>query len=162
MTFIFSSGRSPLSALIRWLTQSRVSHCSIGTTIAGTDVVIEATLFGVEMRTRSRWEPDHTIVQEFEVPPYLAEGALPIYMQALGEGYDYSGLLGYLPIVVARWVKRKIRNVWASPSKVVCSELVVRGLQSQPQFAKLDPETISPEDLLETCFMFGTLFRVVK
>lgn len=156
MRFLFSSGNSPLAALIRWSTGSDVSHCAIGVQLCGVEVVIEATILGVEMTTWDRWRDDHRLICAIEVPDTRADGALPTYLKALGEGYDYSGLFGYFPIFIARWLKRRIRNPLASPTRTVCSELLVRGMVAQRpncsvEWLVLDPETATPRDVLETC-----------
>ena len=157
-TFLFSTGNWPLSRAIRALTSSTVSHCGIGLTVAGVRLVADASLLGVEMVTRERWFAGKRVLAEYMVP----EDVAPTHSYVLGElgkGYDYSGMFGYMPIFMARWMHRRIANPWASPSRVVCSEFIVRGLQARSDtWAAMDPEECPPEQLMKMCL--GMFTRV--
>lgn len=150
-SLIFSTSTAPLSRAIRALSRSEASHCGIGLRIDGVDLVADASLLGVEMVERSRWLRGKTLVLEFIFPPLHAPTTAYV-MGELGRGYDYSGMLGYLPIYLARWFGRVIRNPWASPTRYVCSEFVVRGmLQRLPLRMLADSESCDPEALMQFC-----------
>jgi len=130
-----------------------VSHCAVCLGVYGEPMVVSSSLLGVEMVTRTRWLADHRVVAELEVPggdephPHL-------FLAQLGAGYDYSGMLGYLPIFVARWLRRRVRNPWASPTRSVCTELIVRAMQARYRpngWGMLDPEATYPSELLALC-----------
>jgi len=153
MTFIFSTTDHVLSRFIRWMSKSKVSHCAVGLVLYGQPFVLSSSLLGVEMVTRERWLQDNRVVVELSVP--TGEAPHPsLFLSHLGEGYDYSGMLGYLFIWLARWFRKRVRNPWSSPTRVVCSELLVRAMQVRRRvdgWEALDPERAYPEDLLVLC-----------
>jgi hypothetical protein len=156
MTFVFSTTGSLLSRIIRAMSDGDVSHCGIALTLDNVHVVADSALLGCEMVTRDRWLRGKKLVYEFEVPE-AHQPPLSAVLGPLGAGYDYSGMLGYLPIWVARWCGRKLRNPSASPTKAVCSEYLVRVMQhgASGEWAALDPESLYPEDLVSLCRALG-------
>lgn len=147
VTFIFSTRTGLLSALIRRLTRARVSHAAIGTSLHDVEVVIESTGRGVIVTPRRRWVRQNRLISEFRVPNDVDIAAA---VKRLGAAYDFGGLLGFLLVLIASWFKRKIRNPWASPRALVCSELLVRAL---PKGHGLDPEQTSPHVLERHCLL---------
>lgn len=150
VSVIFSTTGKLLSRLIRWFTRSRVSHSVVCLSVAGVALVLEATMGGVKATTRKKWERSNKIVREFKVIPRIS---IAHACGHLGERYDYVGLLGYLPVLVARWLGRKIKNPLAAPGALVCAEFVLHldhgGLI--PEWKGLDPESATPEDVLRAC-----------
>lgn len=153
LTLLFSTTDAPLSRVIRWMSNSEVSHCGFGVLIDGARFVADSAILGCEMVARDRWLKGRKLVHEFVVP----EDHLPDLwrvLSPLGAGYDYSGMLGYLPIWIARWCGRKIRNPWASPTLNVCTEYVIRVMQHEENIVMwkaLDPEALYPQDLVNLC-----------
>jgi hypothetical protein len=124
-------------------------------------LVLEASMGGVKAMTRKKWERSNKIVREFKVIPRISVAHA---CEHLGERYDYVGLLGYLPVLLARWVGRKIKNPLAAPGALVCAEFVLHldheGLI--PEWKGLDPESATPEDVLRTCASGGKSFASVQ
>ena len=67
----------------------------------------------------------------------------------LGKRYDYVGLVSAFFVMVARWLRRKIRNPLQDPRGLFCSEAVAHVLQQSryPGAENLDPSATTPEDL---------------
>jgi hypothetical protein len=151
-TLIFSTTGKLLSRIIRRLTRSQVSHVAIGTSMQGVPVIIEATTFGVRIYPRKRWERGKKIVAEARFYPDLS-GSIAHAIEHVGDRYDYTNLIGYLVVLPARWLGRKIKNPFASPKALVCSELALHLDHEHriPEWEGLDPETTTPEDLLRLC-----------
>ncbi len=157
ITLVFVTTGNPLSRLIRWITGSKASHCAIGGLhLEGVPVVLHASLGGVQLTPRERFYAEHRAVAEYEM---LAPVSVTRAVEALGDHYDYVGLAGYLPVLLWRWLGRKMKNPFAGAKASVCSELLL-ALDSAgvvPEWAGLDPETTTPEDLLRLCA--GSSFR---
>ena len=146
---VFTASHSWVSRAIRWLTHSPVSHVAIGgLKLAGVEVLLHASLGGVQITHLSRFYANRTLYLAFRVQDD-APHDLPGAVRSLGEHYDYVGLLGHLLRLMAAYLGWSIKRPLTSPTAMVCSELVARlGLQS---FAMLDPEKTEPKDLLAIC-----------
>lgn len=155
-TICFTTSRSwsPVSWLIRKFTGSRVSHVALCVDIYGIPVMLHATMGGVQLTLRNRFEADNHIVEEFRFKPDMTIGVYHTIAQHLGDRFDYVGLLGHAYVsVVWKWLKRKRRNPLASPSALVCSEFVlhVDPTKQIEEWKWLDPERTTPQDLLDCC-----------
>lgn len=166
ITVIFSTPRwraNPFASLIRWLTRSRVSHASIGLVLADVPVVVQATIGGVKVTTRTKFEKQSKIVAEFRVLQDV-QGGVQHAVHLIGEHYDYIGLLGYAVVLLTwRWFKKRLKNPLASPTALVCSEFVLRVNQDGKitEWVGLDPEATTAQDILLRC-RTGTSFKVVE
>ena len=118
VSLVFSRSNGLMSSLIRLVTRRAISHVAIGLTVEGVRLVVEASFLGVEMTERKCWLRANSVVEE-----YLSRRALDVRgaLHALGEAYDYGGLLGRL------WMRLRHlrRNPFGSPRRVICSELVL-------------------------------------
>jgi hypothetical protein len=78
-------------------------------------------------------------------------------IRLLGEMYGYASLVGYIPVMVARWFGKKITNPLHSPHALVCSELVasmgIEGLEL------LDPTDVTPEDIRQQVLQHPDSFK---
>lgn len=155
-TIIFSTRPHSIGSwLIRRATKSKVSHVSIGSDIHGVDVALEAGVSGVTPMIRSKFEATNIIVEQYWIKDgIVSEEALKHAVEEIGEGFDYAGLLGFgLVILVARWFRKKIKNPWASPKTVWCSEFVLHLNRDKtiPEWNDFEPESVTPEDLRAAC-----------
>jgi hypothetical protein len=153
-TLVFTATSTLLSRAIRAMSHSDVSHCGFGLTVDGARFVADSALLGCEMTTRERWLRSHQLVHEFEIPDADRPRTVDV-LAALGAGYDYSGMLGYLPVWIARWFGRKIQNPLGSPTQNVCSEYVVRTMKSSKSWSLVDPANAYPGDLVRLCRELG-------
>jgi hypothetical protein len=162
MKIVFSTTNHLLSRAIRWLTSSQVSHCSIHAEMAGVPVVIEATIGGVRIIPLSKWATGNTVVGSFEPRLDMISG-LAHAVEHVGDRYDYVGLLGYIPVLLARWLRLRCRNPLASPSAMVCAELILHLDHggNVPEWRGLDPEATTPQDLLSAMTAGGS-FRALR
>lgn len=163
LTLAFTSSSALISRTIRFFTKSRTSHTAIGLELFGAPFFLHATVGGIQMTPRARWLKTNRVVAEFRVVPDLSEG-LQAALHHIGDEYDYAGLFGFLLVLFAQKFGRTRRNLFASPTAMVCSELA-RHLDLEgkkiPEWRGLDPERTSPEDLLRICEQSAQFVRVV-
>lgn len=102
-------------------------------------VVLHADVGGVQFSSWRRFMQGRRL--ESMVGVEADRDALNSGIERLGEDYDYLGLIekGLMILTRGRWRPSK------SPNRHVCSELVARVV---PMFSDLDPERVSPQDLL--------------
>ena len=126
-------------------------------------MIVHTTVGGVQVDFRRKWEKSNKIVGEFRPKVDVSPGVQHT-LSLLGEKYDYVGLLGYLLVVFWwRWFGRKIKNPMASPTGLVCSELLVHLAHDGdiPEWSEMDPERTTPQDLLAACEKGGSFERIV-
>ena len=139
-----------ISAAIRWITQSKASHVCLIVDVDGTELVIEAWVYGYRVVTLDSVKAARTFVLTVTPKTDLSQG-LKDAVKWLGEAYDYSGLFGELFVLTGRWLKKSWRNPLANPRALFCSEAVTRILRESgyPGAATLDPASTSPGDLMK-------------
>lgn len=168
-SLVFTTSSHWLSRVIRAVTASDVSHVAIGTEIFGQPVLIHSALDGdtgrngVQITPRHRWLSDNTVVAEYAIIPDVTEN-MGSMVRLLCERYDKMGLIGYLIVIIAQYLGKKIMNPLSSPSRYVCSRYALQldpTGQKIPEWAGLEPEKTTPHDLLVTCRK-GASFRRVS
>jgi hypothetical protein len=155
MVFIgFSTPRlwNPLSALIRAMTRSRVSHTFllVEDPMFELRLVLEAHSTGFRLVSLTRFVKDNKIVAIVE-PSHPVEPGLPRAGEWLGEKFDLLGLFGIFVTLLARYFRqRPWRNPFPTPSALFCSEAVIKTLKAAgyPGSAKLGEETTTPAEVL--------------
>ena len=161
----FSRQRALVSRLIRWFTRSKVSHAGViyYDETLGHPMVMHAIASGFQVSPLVSFRTHGEIVATYEaVDPAALLVAIRALSLKLGESYDYEGVAGFLWVIVLRWLKVKRRNPVRDSSKMFCSEAVACILQQMPGAGwHGDPETTSPEDLLEWIGQSGA-FRLVQ
>jgi hypothetical protein len=142
------------------MTNSVTSHVCLGTEIFGEPVLIHSALdgetgrTGVQITPRSKWLEDNELVAEYAIVPEVSEEMMRPMIQLLCERYDKLGLLGYVIVIVAKWLGRKIQNPLANVKALVCARYVMRLDPTGtliPEWAGMDPEKTTPHDLLVLC-----------
>jgi hypothetical protein len=160
----FTASNTIVGKLIRLLTRGRVSHCIIQypDELWGGEWVVEATLQGVRMIPAEKAR--HNIVAEFECL-FDAAPALKKIRNEVGSPYDFQRffVLG-LALIGWRLLKLKIRKPMHSTNGNLCSEFVaklimVAGLDNS---SCIDPESITPEELLKYCETHIEHFKQIK
>jgi len=117
----------------------------------GGPCAIEADYAGLRVSPMEMVEEDSDIIAVFET--WVDLPSWQEMRRWLGRPYDYAGLFGFLWVMMGRWLGINLKNPARSSERVFCSESVVRILIScgfEPA-KKLDPEQVSPEDLLRFC-----------
>jgi len=128
-----------LSKMIMYVTGRPFSHCWLLCTgsdgYKGKDLVLtEDEHGGLHFVPWLGYGNDKTIVVLLNSPYDLSPG-LESLLDLLGTGYDYAGLAGEGWVVaMKRWFHRRVKNPFASPSRMWCSECVYRALLKVPQF----------------------------
>jgi hypothetical protein len=152
------------------MTNSVTSHACLGTEIFGEPVLIHSAIdgetgrTGVQITPRSKWLEDNELVAEYDIIPEVDEARMQPMIRLLCEKYDKMGLLGYVLVIVAKWLGKKIMNPLASGKAYVCSRYVLKLDPTGdliPEWKGLVPETTSPEDLLVLCRNGASFRRVV-
>ena len=150
----FSTTNLFISKIIRWLTGSSCSHSYISFTDKALNMrmVMQAEVWGFELRPWKRWLKTNLLVAEFKPVAGSLHDALLITAQSLGTKFDYkSALLIGLKSLLSMWYKSKFSlNPNNSPIKMTCSEAVVRFLKEggYKTVKDCDPELTSPAELL--------------
>jgi len=148
-TIIFTRSRGLFSAIVRWATRSLASHVGVGFVVDGVPVVVHAYgVGGVQIVRRRAFYAGRIPVAEFLV-------AEPVSLHRLiadvGDRYDYESVAAHVPALVARWFGRRWRKPWTSDNAILCSELVAK--LPIAAFKGLDPEAVTPQDLLARCLV---------
>jgi hypothetical protein len=152
VTVGFSTTNKLISRCIRWFTRSPCSHAWIAfdDEVLGLRVVLQAESWGYELRPWDRWRKENILVAEFIPHGPPLDKSLKWIATFLGSRYDYRAAFF---AGLWRWFGRFLRGKFNSPSKLMCSEGVVRFLQHAryEAVADLDPEITSPKRLLIRC-----------
>jgi hypothetical protein len=167
-SLVFTTSSHWLSRTVRWMTSSATSHVCLGTEIFGELVLIHSALSGetgrngVQITPRHKWLEDNIVVAEYDIIPDVTGDMGPM-IRLLCEKYDKMGLLGYIIVIVARWLGKKIQNPLASGRALVCVRYVLKLDPTGrliPEWAGLDPEKTTPQDLLVLCRVGPSFQRV--
>jgi hypothetical protein len=156
----FSTCRSCLiSRLIRWVTQSQVSHTwlLLKEGPLSVPVVLEAVMGqGFRLVPFRVFETGNTIVATID-PVVPIEDGVREALDWLGESYDLRGMFGEAVVMLGRRLHRRWHNPFFSSHTMFCSEAVVRTLQSAhyPGTSTLNAVSTSPQDLLD--FLLGQM-----
>jgi hypothetical protein len=148
----FSTSKTSLvSRVVRWLSNSKTSHCFFVTEAFGAKVMIEAHWNGLRVLDFEQWlrNPDNLIIALIEPRVDLTKGfeALVPY---LGQPYDFGGLFGMVFVYIGRWFKQKWNNPWDSHKALFCSESVAQVLTwAQYPGWTAKQEMVSPDDLYD-------------
>ncbi len=168
-SLVFTTSSHWLSRVIRWLTNSEVSHACLGTEIFGEPVLIHSALDGdtgkngVQITPRDKWLEDNIIVAEYEIIPDVTENMGPM-IRLLRAKYDKMGLIGYLFVFMAMYLGRKIMNPLSHPTRYVCSRYVLQldpHGDKIPEWKGVDPERTTPHDLLQLCRSGPSFSRIL-
>lgn len=124
----FSTSNAWISRLIRWFDKSDVSHALITFYDETFDqvFVLEANGRGYMPIPWAKWRQTHTLVRRYDLDIPLAQqqAALREMGNLLGAEYDRIGLIGHLWLKI----KRRAKNPFDTPTKLICSEAVARFL----------------------------------
>jgi hypothetical protein len=147
----FSTSRNSwISKVIRWFTDSGVSHCFFIYFDEDweRDMVLEATSGGFRIVPYSFYA-ESTLVSL--TPAYPVDVGIKKSLDWLGVGYDYGGLLGMAWVEIGRRLKCAWRNPWRGANTMFCSEAIVRILQESgyPGADTLDAQSTDPQMLLD-------------
>jgi hypothetical protein len=152
VTIGFTTSDWWVSRVIRWFTRSRVSHAALllrGTDLG--DLVLEASAAGFRLSTVEALTRGTTRLVAEVTPASPVDGVLPQVLRWLGEKYNYAGLFGESWVSLWRRFGKRARNPLRNSTSMFCSEACVYALQlaKYPGADGLDPQSTSPEDLLE-------------
>ena len=165
---MFTTSSHWLSRSIRALTDGDTSHVAVGTDLYGVPVLFHAALDsrtgqdGVQVTPRSRWLDENVVVAEYEFVPDVSQ-SMGTMVELIGEKYDKMGLVGYVFVLLAKWLGKTLRNPLSSPTKLVCPRYVLRldpTGTNVPEWNGLDHERVTPHDLLLLCRVGASFSRV--
>ncbi len=115
-------------------------------------IIMQAKAWGFELRPLKRWLKKNILVAEFKPKAKPLDSALLSIAELLGTKFDFkSGICVLIRSFLLRWTKAAFSlRVGSSPSKLICSEAVIRllGKADYQTVRGLDPETTSPGELL--------------
>jgi hypothetical protein len=148
----FSTSDWFVSRDIREVTRANVSHVFFlleGTELG--DLVLEAAWCGWRLSTKAALTRGSTRVISTITPKQDVTKAVLQSLAWLDEKYNYEGIVGMLVVSIGRWLGKKWRNPLRNSNSLFCSEAVayVLKLAEYPGADALDPQSVSPEDILE-------------
>lgn len=164
ITIGFSTTNKLISRFIRWITKSTCSHAWISyyDSTLGLRLVLQAESWGYEARPLSRWSRQNILVAEYVPIGADLSDNLKWIASYLGSKYDYkAAILSGLWRWFGRWIKGKFKD----PSKLMCSESVIRFLQrgeAYPCMMHFDPEVTHPKRIMERCEECKDSFRKIE
>lgn len=149
ITIGFSTTNKIASRIIRWLTRGTVSHAWVAFTdpTLGLRLVMQAEVWGYEVRPWERWVRENRLVAEFS-PNVDLTTSLRWLASSLGSKYDWeSAFLSGVKL----WFGRLWRSRFSSPKRLMCAEAVIRFLQhgGVHSMESLDPELTTPATFLD-------------
>lgn len=127
----FSTTSSWYSRLIRWFTESEVSHTYVRVydEFIGEWLIIHADMPGVIIETQQVFKAKNLVIEEFEIEDTNLRKSLRTNLRHLGKKYDWFNILGWVWVITfKRWFKRKIENPLSNPKRLVCVDFVSRVL----------------------------------
>lgn len=146
-----STTKTFLAWIIRAVTKQKASHAwvSFFDESLGQRMVIEASVVGYRILPWNAWLKDNPGLKTwvFITADHNLEYGLRLVSMQLGSDYDIKFFLWQ---AWKRWFKHLWKHPGNSPNKIACSEACVRIIQKSniPDSIALDPEVISPGDLL--------------
>ena len=153
----FSSDSLPISKLIKWFTRGRVNHAYVIYHDETLDekIVMEASFSGYVLVPYKKWKKGRKEFAQFACQKDLSD-SLKIMANKLGSGYDFLSALG---LSLRRWFGKFFTNPFRNPTKMHCSEAMAVMLKDAG-FKVGDPESKTPEDLLEFCIDNSAFHRI--
>lgn len=150
---VFTQSPKLFSRLIRWVTDSPVSHVFLEFSVWGQDCVIESTVGGTRIVLAEKAK--HDVLNEFTLLD-VPEDTITNLMPYLGGHYDYKGMwiLGWF-YILKRWFNIKKRSFSYNTEATKCSELVAIYLKSLNKYTEVggwEPEYITPLDIYNFCW----------
>lgn len=144
----FSRSSSPLSAVIRCLTGSKVSHVYVREVDPRfqEDLIVQASGLTVNVESISHFLSHTSVVEEFAIDVDIAKWLTGenFKRSSLGKPYGWLQLAGYGYTLVCKRFGWKVRNPLADGDhSYVCVEWVAKYLGMD------QTEVMTPEDLLE-------------
>jgi hypothetical protein len=146
LQLVFTSSEALISRLIRKITKSEVSHVALRLSLEEVIVFLHADVGGVQVSPEDQFYRGRTLRYAFAFKEPVSPKQAVEY---IGDRYDYSGLVWNLFRIAGKWLGYSWKRPLQSPHSVVCSEFIAR--LALPSFVGLDPESTSPQDLLEIC-----------
>lgn len=146
----FSTSTSVISRVIRWFTRSKASHAWVAFDCEELDIrlIMHASVGGYKLNQWTKWRKDNQVVAMFACKEDLSDGLRKMAEQ-LDKPYGYLVALLLAP---KRWLGKLYRNPYRDNYKrLECSEAVTLLLQAHGFAKDMDPESTTPEDLLEFC-----------
>lgn len=130
-----------LSKLIRWATNSPVSHSYIRDISDSEDLVIHAHGLNVSIVPYDIFSIDNKVVKEFEYD--MDEQSLSWLYDQTTKSYGVLTLLGFVWVMLGKKLGKQWKNPFSDNNKsFVCSELVAKSIGME------NAEGITPFELL--------------
>lgn len=144
---LFTEGHSLKALAIKYGTLSPISHVAI--TLDGGYLLHAHGKKGVTIEPRSEWH--ETPLAEFQVLPDVTYEVSRIEQQ-VGRKYDYLGIFEHIMGRLGAVVGTPLRRIWGPIRPGIhCAALVLEldRYGEIPEWAHLDPLTVTPADLYE-------------
>lgn len=146
-----TNNKNILSNLIRFFTESKISHTFLLFEAHEQTFVLHASDRGISISNFKKFKQENTLVKLFMIDINNEEQAIQFALTKLDIEYDYIGALGYLWVLLMRKLGKKTVNPLVTRTKEICSKFIteILAFDNYKDYASLDAATIDPEDLLE-------------
>lgn len=147
----FSSNQAPFSRLIRWATNSHISHVYIRIPVKefGTDIIFQASKFSVHYEHYPRFLAYQEHIEEYEIDLTPEQARLGEWFRITeaGKPYSWAQILGFGWVLLNRKFNRRVTNPLSNKEVgYICVEAAGRCIFPKED---LDLETLTPEDILQ-------------
>lgn len=147
----FSRTNTILSKLIRWFTDSQISHTYIRIydDFVGVPIVLHADKHpGVCIIHGPLFDIENEVYTEYEIDSDLLDGSIKKNFALLGLKYDRWNLFSWAWVLTfKRWMEKKIENPIEDPKKLICVDFVLRILNGA-KLTNLNIGNLTPQDLM--------------
>ena len=166
ISICFSTTHKFMSGMIRWasggrfMTPSSPSHALLvhDDVSLGRRMVLQAESWGFEHVPWDRWKTKNILIAEMDPIGPKLESSLKWVSGYLGTEYDYWAAV---MVGLKKFIGRAAMGKFSDPTKLMCSEAVIRTLDhgGYQAIKGMDPESTSPLDLLKALLHTPTEFR---
>lgn len=140
----FSKNNLPLSALIRIITRSDVSHALMDLELFGQDIVFQAAGLSVNLENKKEFLKVSQVVDYVDIPLPQEDYARLVSraFELCGRPYGWATLFGFGLVLLAKTVGIRVKNPWADGTHTfICAELMGTMLNLP------DAEEYTPDEL---------------
>lgn len=153
ITVGFSTTKAIYSRIIRWFTNSPISHVYIRVynETFGTDLILHSDMPGTIISLAEAFDITNFTTETYEIEDERLKEAIKDNLWHLGKGYHYFKLVDWsLFIILKRWLVRKVKKPITNPKKLICVDFVLFIL-NEAGITHLPIGLMTPHDLLMWC-----------
>ncbi len=149
--------KKAFSKLIRWVTNSQVSHAFVVLELAGQTIIYQASGLAVNYQNKDTFLGIESGIElySFDLPDADATRNQVFRLTSVGKPYSWQEVVGYAWVLLARKFGKRVRNPFSGgDTAYVCVDVAAAHLPIDPEL--LGDGSWTPEDLRLWCQKNGT------